>query len=73
MIAKHSIINGATETYGIVGSPVHHSLSPAMHNAAFASLGMNCVYVPLLTSDLRKGVEGLKALGFTGVSVTIPH
>jgi shikimate dehydrogenase len=73
MPPEQIIINGSTETFGIVGNPVRHSLSPVMHNAAFAALGMNCVYVPLLTSDLRKGVDGLKALGFRGVSVTIPH
>lgn len=73
MVPHHTIINGATEIFGIVGNSVHHSLSPAMHNAAFAALGMNCVYVPLPTTDLRKGVEGLKAFGFKGVSVTIPH
>lgn len=73
MAAEHITITGATETFGIVGNPVRHSLSPAMHNAAFAALGMNCVYVPLPVTDLRKGLEGLKALGFRGVSVTIPH
>ena len=73
MTAEQITINGAAETFGIVGNPVHHSLSPTMHNAAFAALGMNCVYVPLPVSDLQKGVEGLKALGFRGVSVTIPH
>jgi shikimate dehydrogenase len=73
MALEQATINGATEPFGIIGNPVHHSLSPAMHNAAFAALGMNCVYIPLLTSDLHKGVEGVKALGFRGVSVTIPH
>lgn len=73
MPPEQIIINGSTETFGIVGNPVHHSLSPLMHNAAFAALGMNCVYVPLPVSDLRNGVAGLKALGFRGVSVTIPH
>ena len=73
MTAEQNIINGATETFGIVGNPVHHSLSPAMHNAAFAALGMNCVYIPLPVSDLQQGVEGLKSLCFKGVSVTIPH
>ncbi|MCL7486985.1 MAG: shikimate dehydrogenase [Desulfobulbaceae bacterium] len=73
MTAERITIDGAAETYGIVGNPVHHSLSPVMHNAAFAFLGMNCVYIPLPTRDLAQGVQGLKALGFRGVSVTIPH
>jgi len=73
MTAEQIIINGATKTFGIVGNPVHHSLSPTMHNAAFAALGLNCVYIPLPVSDLQQGVEGLKTLGFRGVSVTIPH
>lgn len=65
-------VNGESALYGIIGNPVHHTLSPAMHNAAFAALGMNCVYVPLPTTGLAAGVAGLKALGFKGVSVTIP-
>jgi len=73
MTAEQIIINGATNTFGIVGNPVLHSLSPTMHNAAFAALGLNCVYIPLPASDLQQGVEGLKALGFRGVSVTIPY
>ncbi|HER62622.1 MAG TPA: shikimate dehydrogenase [Desulfobacteraceae bacterium] len=73
MAAEQITIDGAAETFGIVGNPVDHSLSPVMHNAAFASLGMNCVYIPLPTIDLAKGVQGLRALGFRGVSVTIPH
>lgn len=73
MATEKIIIDGAASTFGIIGRPVSHSLSPVMHNAAFAELGMNCVYVPLPTDDLSKGVDGLKALGFKGVSVTIPH
>lgn len=44
-----------------------------MHNAAFAELGMNRVYVPLKVSDVEQGIAGLRALGFRGVSVTVPH
>jgi len=73
MQEKVFTVNGETEIFGIVGNPVHHSLSPAMHNASFRALGMNCIYIPLLTTDVHHGVEGLKALGFKGVSVTIPH
>ncbi len=66
-------INGQTTLYGIIGNPVSHSLSPAMHNAAFAELGENRVYLPFPLQDLEAGIVGLKALGVKGVSVTIPY
>jgi len=65
--------NGATQVYGIMGNPVAHSLSPAMHNAAFAELGINCIYVPFPVTDVSSAMQGFKALGIQGVSVTIPH
>ena len=55
-------IDGKTELYGIIGNPVRHSLSPIMHNAAFASLGMNRIYVPMEVADLKQAVDGLRAL-----------
>jgi shikimate dehydrogenase len=67
------MINGTTSLYGIIGNPVRHSLSPVMHNAAFADLAMNGVYVPMEVQDVTSAVAGLAALGFTGVSVTVPH
>lgn len=66
-------INGATEIYGIMGNPVHHSMSPAMHNAAFAHAGLNKVYVPFPVQDVAAAIQGLRALGVKGASVTIPH
>ncbi len=66
-------INGATELYGIMGNPVKHSLSPAMHNAAFAELGLNKAYLPFTVSDVPQALAGFRALGVRGVSVTIPH
>lgn len=66
-------INGQTALYGIIGNPVSHSLSPAMHNAAFADLGENSVYLPFQVVGLEAGIAGLKALGVKGVSVTIPY
>jgi shikimate dehydrogenase len=66
-------IDGKTELYGIIGNPVRHSLSPLMHNAAFAHVGMNLAYVPMEVGDLQQAVQGLRALGFCGVSVTVPH
>lgn len=66
-------INGATEIYGIIGYPVEYSLSPLMHNTAFAKLGENRAYVPLQTEDLVSAVQGLRGLNIKGVSVTHPH
>jgi len=66
------MINGHTQIYGILGRPVAHSLSPAMHNAAFRRLGVNAVYVAFPVTDLRQAVAGLRGLGIGGVSVTIP-
>ncbi len=67
------IINGNTRLFGVLGNPVEHSLSPAMHNAAFRARGVDAVYIPLATSELETAFAGIKALPFTGVSVTVPH
>lgn len=66
-------INGNTILHGIMGNPVSHSLSPAMHNSAFAALGLNSAYVPFPVTDVAGALIGFKALGVRGVSVTIPH
>ncbi len=66
------MINGHSQLFGIIGQPVTHSMSPAMHNAAFAELGINGVYVPMQPDNLDQGFHGLKSLGFIGVSVTVP-
>ena len=66
-------LNGSTHLYGIMGYPVAHSLSPAMHNAAFAALELNCAYVPFPVEDISSAMQGFRALGIKGVSVTIPH
>lgn len=68
-------ISGKTKVIGIFGYPVEHSFSPAMHNAAFAQLGLDYVYVPFPVEPelLGKAVDGIRALGLTGVNVTIPH
>jgi len=68
-------ISGRTDVVGIIGDPVSHSRSPAIHNAAFAALGLDMVYVPLpvCAVDLAAAVQGLKALGMRGANVTVPH
>jgi 3-dehydroquinate dehydratase/shikimate dehydrogenase len=58
--------------YGVVGNPVLHSLSPAMHNAGFAALGLNAAYVPLQAADADDFVRVAKAMGLRGASVTAP-
>nr|WP_321465507.1 shikimate dehydrogenase [uncultured Desulfobulbus sp.] len=66
------MINGHTRLFGIIGRPVTHSMSPAMHNAAFFELDINGVYVPTQPDNLEQAFYGLKSLGFIGVSVTVP-
>jgi shikimate dehydrogenase len=70
-----SAISGSTRLVGILGWPVEQSLSPRMHNAAFASLGLDWAYVALPTPPdrLEDAVRGLVALGFAGANVTTPH
>jgi shikimate dehydrogenase len=69
------VISGRTALYGVVGWPVAHSLSPAMHNAAFEALGVDAVYVPLPAppDHLEAALAGAHALGFRGLNVTVPH
>lgn len=73
--ASGSRPRGTTRVLGVIGWPVSHSLSPAIHNAAFAALEMDWVYVPLPVPPGRLGqaLAGLSALGFTGANVTMPH
>ncbi|MCK9296717.1 MAG: shikimate dehydrogenase [Desulfobulbaceae bacterium] len=66
-------INGSTILHGIMGNPVSHSLSPAMHNSAFAALQLNAAYVPFPVTDVAGAMTGFRALSVRGVSVTIPH
>jgi shikimate dehydrogenase len=67
------IIDQQTKLYGVVGYPVGHSLSPVMHNAAFAAKGLNAVYLAFETKDIDGCVKGMRALGIRGLSITIPH
>ncbi|MFH0810638.1 MAG: shikimate dehydrogenase [Pseudomonadota bacterium] len=66
-------IDARTKVYAIIGSPVEHSLSPAMHNAAFRAEGLNAVYVALAVTELGAAIAGMRALGLAGLSVTVPH
>lgn len=67
-------ISPATRLCAVIGNPVGHSLSPALHNAAFNELGLDFVYVAFRVEDLAGAVGGMRALeNFRGMSVTIPH
>lgn len=68
-------INGLTKVCGIFGDPVRHSLSPAMHNAAFAAAGLDYIYVPFRVAreKLPDAIKALRALDLAGVNITIPH
>lgn len=67
-------INAHTQFCGVIGNPVEHSLSPAIHNAAFRELGLNFVYLAWRVEAIGDAINGLRALGnFRGASVTIPH
>ena len=65
-------VSARTALYGVVGNNVMHSVSPAMHNAAFAEAGLDAVYVPLLAADFADFLTFANALGVAGASVTIP-
>lgn len=68
-------LDGNTKVVGVFGWPVEHSLSTPMHNAAFATLGLNWVYVPfpVVPEELGAAIDGARALGIRGINVTIPH
>ena len=62
-----------TELFAVIGNPVGHSLSPAMMNAAFGAQAIPAVYLALQVDDLAGDLDTLAKMGFSGLSVTIPH
>jgi shikimate dehydrogenase len=66
-------IDAKTKICAVIGNPIEHSLSPTIHNAAFATLNLNWVYVAFKVEQLREAIEAIRALSIRGVSVTIPH
>jgi shikimate dehydrogenase len=68
-------ISGETKLCGIIGDPVEHTMSPAMHNVAFEKLGLDYLYLPFRVrgEELGKAIDGMRALNIRGLNVTIPH
>src|SRR5919112_3229831 len=68
-------VSGATRLAGVIGDPVRHSISPAIHNAAFAAEDLDWVFVAFEVADgyAPAAVNGARALGVDGLSVTMPH
>ncbi len=68
-------ISGTTTLYGLLGYPAKHSISPLMHNTAFAALSLDCRYLAfeVAPENLTAAVQGLRALGAGGFNLTMPH
>lgn len=64
----------STQLCAVIGNPVSHSMSPAIHNAGYEALGLDFVYIACRVEDVKSALAGMRALGnFRGLSVTIPH
>lgn len=72
---RRAALSAATTVVGVVGHPVAHSFSPLLHNAAFHALGLDWVSVgfPVPPGALAPALDGMRALGVRGLSVTMPH
>ena len=68
-------ITGHTKIIGVIGSPINHSRSPQMHNAALSKAGLDFVYVPFHVSAdaIDQAINGFKAINVIGINVTLPH
>jgi shikimate dehydrogenase len=69
------VVTGRTRLAAVIGHPVRHSLSPVLHNAAFAAVGLDWVYLALdvAPGQAAAAVDGMRALGIDGLNVTMPH
>jgi len=71
---ERTSISPQTRVYALIGNPVSHSMSPAIHNAAFMALQIDSIYVAFQVEDVKGALAGMRALdNFRGMSVTIPH
>jgi shikimate dehydrogenase len=66
-------ISTDTALYCVLGNPIAHSLSPAMHNRAFAHSQLNAVYLAFPVTDIKAALTGIRALDIKGASITLPH
>lgn len=68
-------VSGKTRVYGVIGDPIEHSLSPVIHNAAFAALGLESVFLAFRVkpAEIGNAMSGMRALGIHGLNVTMPH
>ncbi|GGH45461.1 shikimate dehydrogenase (NADP(+)) [Paenibacillus silvae] len=75
MSAENKFNSSLPVLLGVMGDPIAHSKSPAMHNAALQAAGVEGMYMPLHVKpdQLQAAVRGITALGYRGVNVTIPH
>jgi shikimate dehydrogenase len=69
------LISGSTRILGVIGHPVAHTASPAMHNAAIAALGLDYAYMAFHVEPecLHEAIAGMRALEIAGLNVTVPH
>ncbi len=69
------MITAKTKICGLIGDPIEHSVSPAMHNAAFREKGLDFVYLPFRVKkeQLRQAIDGARVLNIVGLNITIPH
>lgn len=72
---KSVILTGSARLAGVIGWPISHSKSPALHGYWIKKYGLDAAYVPMKVApeDLKTALDGLRAVGFRGVNVTIPH
>src|SRR5512143_877501 len=68
-------ITGKTKVCGVIGDPIEHTLSPAMHNAAFEALNLDYVFLAfkVKSAGVADAVNGMRALNIRGLNVTMPH
>lgn len=69
------MISGHTQLAAVIGDPVRHSLSPAIHNAAFEATGLDWLYValPVAAGSAPRALDAMRTLGISGLNVTMPH
>jgi shikimate dehydrogenase len=69
------VISGKTQVYGVIGDPIKHTLSPAIHNAAFNYLKLDFVFLAFRVKavELENAMRGMRGLGIHGLNVTMPH